>query len=133
MRATPSRVRHRGASRALEQGDFLIRAAVTLAMVTSFQSVIMVIWLGLREPGEVARVFAAWRIAIWVGLTGMLGSLGWFTAFTLQNAAYVKALGQIELVFTVAASVFFFRERIGRAEAAGILLIVLGILVLVLG
>ncbi|MEM8658484.1 MAG: DMT family transporter [Pseudomonadota bacterium] len=124
---------YRGASLALEQGDFLIRAAVTLAMVTSFQSVIMVIWLSLREPGEVARVFAAWRIAIWVGLTGMLGSLGWFTAFTLQNAAYVKALGQIELVFTVAASVFFFRERIGRAEAAGILLIVLGILVLVLG
>ncbi|MEM8657563.1 MAG: hypothetical protein AAGF22_05650 [Pseudomonadota bacterium] len=39
----------------------------------------------------------------------------------------------MELVFTVAASVFFFRERIGRAEAAGILLIVLGILVLVLG
>lgn len=123
---------YRGASLALEQGDFLIRASVTLAMVTSFQSVIMAAWLGLREPGELSRVFGAWRIAIWVGLTGMLGSLGWFTAFTLQNAAYVKALGQVELLFTVAASVFFFRERISRTEAGGILLITFGILVLLL-
>ena len=27
-----------------------------------------------------------------VGLTGMLGSVGWFTAMTIQNAAYVRAL-----------------------------------------
>ena len=62
----------------------------------------------------------------------MLGSLGWFTAFTLQNAAYVKVLGQIELVFTVLASVFFFKEKISAAEGVGILLIVAGILILVL-
>ena len=53
----------------------------------------------LHEPGEIARVIVAWRVAAWVGLTGMLGSFGWFAAFTLQNAAYVKALGQVELMF----------------------------------
>jgi len=77
-------------------------------------------------------VVSNWRICIWAGVTGMLGSLGWFAAFTLQNAAYVKVLGQIELVFTVLASIFFFKERIRTAEAVGILLIVAGILILVL-
>ncbi len=123
---------YRGASLSLNQGDFLIRAAVTLAMVTTFQTLVMALWLAVRERGEATRVLRAWRVGIWVGLTGMLGSLGWFTAFTLQNAAYVKAVGQVELVFTVAASVFFFRERISRAEAIGILLILAGILGLVL-
>ena len=62
----------------------------------------MLLWLRLREPGEITRVLAALADARrWSGVTGMLGSLGWFVAFTLQNAAYVRALGQVELVFSV--------------------------------
>jgi drug/metabolite transporter (DMT)-like permease len=45
----------------------------------------------------------------------------------------VRALGQIELIFTFIASVFFFRERTSRAEIAGILLVAAGIVLLILG
>ncbi len=45
----------------------------------------------------------------------------------------MRALGQIELVFTFAASVFFFRERTNRVEVLGISLVVAGILILILG
>ena len=62
----------------------------------------------------------------------MLGSIGWFTAFAMQNAAYVRALGQIELVFTFIATVLFFRERINRTEVLGIALVVAGIMILIL-
>jgi drug/metabolite transporter (DMT)-like permease len=62
----------------------------------------------------------------------MLASVGWFTAMTIQNAAYVRALGQIELVFTFVASTLFFRERTTAIELLGILLVISGILVLVL-
>ena len=51
---------------------------------------------------------------------------------TLQQAAIVKALAQIEMLFTFAASIFYFRETITRIEAAGCLLIAAGIVVLVL-
>jgi drug/metabolite transporter (DMT)-like permease len=51
---------------------------------------------------------------------------------TIQNAAYVRALGQIELVFTFAAAVFFFRERPNRTEVVGVLLVIGGILLLLL-
>jgi len=124
---------YRGGSLALEGGHFAMRAAFTLAVVTSFQTLVMGVWLAWRRPGRIGAVLGAWRGAGLVGLTGMLGSLGWFMAFTLQNAAYVKVLGQVELVFTVLASVFFFRERLRPSEACGIVLIVSGIVLLVLG
>ncbi len=125
-----SAVSYRAASLSLGSGDFLIRAAVTLAFVTVLQTALMSLYLKFREPGEMGRVFAAWRVTLWVGVTGMLGSLGWFTAMTLQNAAYVRALGQIELVFTFAASYVIFKERSSGREITGIMLIVIGILVL---
>ena len=52
---------------------------------------------------------------------------------TIQNVAYVRALGQIELVFTFAASYIFFKERINLAEFLGILAVVAGIVVLLIG
>lgn len=127
-----SAIGYRGASLSLGTGDFLIRAAVTLAFVTLFQTVIMAIWLWLREAGQIMAVFRSWRITALVGVTGVLGSLGWFIAFTLQNAAYVKALGQVELVFTFLASYFIFKEKSSRRELLGILLVVASILVLVM-
>jgi len=51
---------------------------------------------------------------------------------TIQNAAYVRALGQIELIFTFAASYLFFQEKSSRNELVGIGLVTAGILILVL-
>jgi multidrug transporter EmrE-like cation transporter len=45
--------------------------------------------------------------------------------------AYVRALGQIELVFTFMASYFLFHERVNRMELCGCLLILCGILGLI--
>ena len=68
-----------------------------------------------------------------VGLSGMVGSACWFTAMTLQNAAYVRALGQIELVFTFVASYLFFKETSNLSEIIGIIALVIGILILLIG
>jgi drug/metabolite transporter (DMT)-like permease len=127
-----SAVGYRGATQELLPAEFLVRAAVALACVTAFQTVAMSIWLRLAEPGEVTRVLAAWRRTLPVGVTGMLGSLGWFAAFALQNAAYVRALGQVEVVFTILASWLVFRERLTARELAGIALVVASLLMLVL-
>lgn len=122
----------RAASFSLESGDFVMRAALTLACVTIFQTIIMAAYMRLREPGQITAVFQNARIGSLVGLCGVIASAGWFTAMTLENAAYVRALGQIELVFTFAATYFFFHERATRNELAGITFIVIGILVLLL-
>lgn len=123
-------VSFRGASLSLPDGDFLVRAALTLAVSVSLQTLIMGVYLIAREPGELTRVAHVWRSAVWVGLIGMVASAGWFSAMTLKNAALVRALGQVELLFTFATSVWFFKEVVRRREVVGVLLIVLGIYLL---
>ena len=127
-----SAISYRGASLSLGDQGFLIRAAYTLACVTVFQTLVMALYMRAREPGQLSAVFRSWRVSVWAGVTGMIASAGWFTAMTIQNAAYVRALGQIELVFTFAAAVFFFHERPIRTEVIGILLVIGGILLLLL-
>lgn len=90
---------YRGASLSLPDGDVLLRALVTLAFVTVFQTLVMYLWLFWRERGEVSRVLRAWRVGALVGVMGMIGSLCWFIAFTLQTVAYVNALGQANYFF----------------------------------
>ncbi len=107
------------------------RAGFTLAVTLTLQTVLMGIYLALREPEQVAKVVRSWPIAVWVGLIGSVSSICWFTAMTLQNAAIVRALGQVELLFTLITSVFFLRERIRLRELVGMFLLVLGILLLI--
>ncbi len=125
-------VSYRGASLSLGGDGFLVQAAFTLAVVLVFQTLVMAAFMALRDPGEIYRVIKAWRVAGLVGLSGALASIGWFTAMTIQNAALVRALGQVELVFTIASSVLIFREKILRLELTGIVLIVAGIIILLL-
>lgn len=125
-----SAISYRAASLSLGGEGFLMQAGFTLAAVTVFQTVLMSAYLLVREPGELLRVLRAWRVAAIVGLAGMGASACWFSAMTIQNAAYVRTLGQIELVFTFIASVLFFRERPTVLEVFGILTVIGGIVVL---
>lgn len=121
----------RGAALALD-APFVIAAAFTLASALVMQTLLMGVYLAVAEKGQISRVIGSWRWSVLVGITGMLASVGWFTAFTLQNASYVRALGQIELLFTFIATTRVFREKVSPLEYLGCALIVAGILVLLL-
>jgi drug/metabolite transporter (DMT)-like permease len=125
-----SAVAYRAASLALGGPNFLMQAAVTLAFVITFQTAIMLIWMVWKDRAEIGRIAKAWKLSLFTGFVGASASFGWFTAMTLQQAAIVKSLAQIEMLFTFAATVFFFKEKINRLEIAGCALIVGGILVL---
>jgi drug/metabolite transporter (DMT)-like permease len=125
-----SAVAYRSAALSLAGPDPLMQAAVTLAVVTTFQTAIMIVWMAATDPGEFGRVARAWRSSALVGLAGVVGSACWFTAMAMQPVAYVRALGQVELIFTFASAIFIFKEKINRLEVVGCLLIVGGILTL---
>lgn len=126
-----SAIGYRAATLEVDHPLALARALVALVAATSFQTLAMALWLRWREPGELTRVAARWRAVLPVGVTGVLGSAGWFIAFALQNAAYVRSLGQIELIFSILASVVFFRERVRLAEVAGMALLAVSIIMIV--
>ena len=125
-----SAVSYRAASLALPEGEFFVRAAVTLLGATLVQTLGMGVYLAMRRRGALSRVARSWRVSVFVGLAGMLASAGWFSAMTLEAAAYVRALGQLELLFAFASGVVFFRERMRGREVAGAALIVLGLVLL---
>lgn len=127
-----SAVTYRGATLEVASDDTFLRAMVTVSAVTMSQMLGMMLWLRWREPGQVSRVWAARGRAIWVGVASLGGSVGWFTAFTLQNAAYVFAVGQVEVIFSLMASVLFFKETVTRRELTGIALLTVSIVLLVL-
>lgn len=117
----------RGASISLGHPSAFVAAAFTLVVATTVQTAIMGAYLARRERGELGRVFDHAPTGALVGAASALGSVGWFTAFTLQIAAYVRTLGLVELVFTVLISFYFFRERPSRAELIGLGLLVISI------
>ncbi|WP_093448480.1 DMT family transporter [Pseudooceanicola nitratireducens] len=125
-----SAVTYRGASLQVE-AEPAIRSLFTLACVLMVQVSALGAWLLIREPGEVTRVARAWRRAAWIGVTSLAGSYCWFTAFTLENAGYVFAVGQVEVILSLMASVLFFHEKISRKEVFGIGLITLSVVVLI--
>ena len=122
----------RGGALSLGGEGFIMQAGFTLAVSVVLQTVMMGAYLALREPGQLKAVIVHWRPSLSVGVAGVLASIGWFSAFTLQNAAYVRALGQIELIFTIIVSAVIFRENIKSSELFGIFFIIAGILILVL-
>lgn len=131
-----SSVAYRLASLALADSlpapDALIQASYTLVFVILTQSFTMFAWICWKERGELGKIAQAWKPSLLVGFVGATASFGWFTAMTLQQAAVVKALAQVEMLFAFASSVLFFKEKLNRLELAGCLLIVLGVLALLL-
>ena len=127
-----SSVLFRGAALSLHHDSLLTSAAFTLVLATLLQTVLVTIWLMIFEKGQISSVVANWRVAATVGFAGWIASICWFTAFTLTNAAYVRALGQVELVFTFLVSVLFFREKVTRAEIGGAIFLASGIVILIL-
>ncbi|MGD1923072.1 MAG: EamA family transporter [Paracoccaceae bacterium] len=121
----------REASLVLEQGSTIWRGAWSVVVVTSMQVFALGIWLAMSEPQEFRKLAGAMRPCLFIGITSALGSIGWFTAMAMQNASYVKAAGQTEVIFTVLLSTLYFRERISVREYVGIATIVAAILLFV--
>ncbi|MCB2108082.1 MAG: DMT family transporter [Rhodobacteraceae bacterium] len=123
---------YRAASLSLVGEHPELNAAFTLACVAFFQAASLGLWLAIRSPRVILEVLKAWRTAAWIGVTGVVASACWFTAFALQKTAYVLAVGQIEIVLAYLASRYIFRETATAKEFAGIATAVAGILIVVL-
>lgn len=113
----------RGASLALGDGSAALRAAQTLVATTLLQTVVMGAYLAVRDPAGLRALAGCVRPGLWIGFFGASASLGWFLAMTLEPAAHVRALAQVELLFTALTAILLFRERPGPWELLGVALV----------
>ena len=127
-----SAVAYRGATLELPGDDLFLRSGLTLSIVVCWQTLVLGVWLYWREPGQIQATLSSWHQSSLVGLFSLIGSWCWFAAFSLQSAAYVFAVGQVELIFSLMVGVLWFQERITHREFAGMVLLTLSILVVAL-
>lgn len=111
-------------------GSPLLNAALMLTLSLAIQGVLCTFLIIWKQPGGWAKVWQHRRLGWFIGVTGVLGSIGWFTAFTLQEAAIVKTLGQVEFLFTVVLTYGFFKEKIRRIEWFGMALVLASVIIL---
>ena len=122
----------REASKQLPEGDFMVRGITVLACMNTIQVVLMVAYLWRRDRPQLGKVWVNWRSSVWVGIFSVLGSACWALAVTLENAALVRAVGQIELVFTFIASHMVLKERPSTGEWIGSILVVGGVVLILI-
>jgi len=110
--------------------DLMVSAAVTLVFMITVQSILSVLYLLLTDKKQLILMVQKWRLALFVGITSVLGSIGWFTGASYQNAAYVKALGQVEFFITLFLTYRVFKEKISVKEYIGMFLIIMSVVIL---
>lgn len=104
------------ASRSLTGAPTFDRAVFTLTALLLIQTSLNVLWFLATDRTEIGRTMRAWRPALWVGVFSLLGSIGWAWAFTLESAAKVRTLGQVELIMAFVIAHVTLRERHTRAD-----------------
>ncbi len=112
--------------------DLMVSAAVTLVFMITVQSVISLVYVYIQDKKQIGTMFTQWRLCLFVGVTSVLGSIGWFTGASYQTAAYVKALGQVEFFITLFLTYRVFKEKISIKEYLGMMLILASVLILLL-
>ena len=115
----------REASLELTNLPFIHRAAWVLLMVIGTQCFLLLMYLGIFRR---ATLWAMWQrigLTFRVSLCSFLASLGWFSAMSMQSVPIVKTLGQVEIIFSMLISAYFFKEKLARAEHLGIVLVVI--------
>ncbi|MEZ9405642.1 multidrug transporter [Vibrio sp. 10N.286.48.F5] len=98
-------------------------AAWVLFLVISLQTVIICTYLFFRERDTLRLIFKKSKLVIMTSLASVIGSLGWFSAMSLQAVPYVKTLGQVEVIFMVLISYFWLGQSIARKDILALILL----------
>ena len=128
-----SAVGFRGAVTSLPTPNLLTAAAVTLAAALTLQAAALSLYLLWRQRSTLVALLRLWRPSLLAGLMGAVASQFWFLAFAQTSAANVRTLALIEVPFAQLVALRAFRQRPGRRDVIGILLIVSGCLLLLHG
>jgi drug/metabolite transporter (DMT)-like permease len=121
------------ASFAVQTTDHILAALIILVLVVFLQMLMQGLYVMLRERDQVVKIFRTWRVSGQVGVLAAIGSACWFTGFASAPVALVRAVGQIEVIFTLAFGHFYLREPLKRNEAIGLLLVAMGVVLALIG
>jgi drug/metabolite transporter (DMT)-like permease len=127
-----SAVGYRGAILDLHLHSFVMAATFTLVIGLVMQAVTLSLYLWLRDPAVIKAIGQSWKPSLFAGFMGALASQFWFLAFALATAASVRTLALVEVLFAQLVSRVAFKQKTTAREAAGMVLVIAGVVLLIL-
>jgi len=88
--------------------------------------------MGVSDPKQFQLIASKTKACVFIGATSVAGSIGWFSAMSLESVAVVKTFGQIEFILLFIISHLYFSDRVSAKETFGIALIASSVLLLLL-
>ncbi len=112
---------------------YLISAGFTLFCVMFIQASVLTIYLIYKKLVDFSDIknISAYKELFLLGFIGVVTSVFWYSAYSIQTAALVNAVGQVELILSIIATRLVFKEKIKKYEKLGIALIIIAVLALV--
>jgi len=112
--------------------DLIYKKVLVLSFLAlAFQSAIFGTYIIVTKGTQNAlKLMLIWKRGLPVGFFACAATFCWFYAFSLVDATLVRAVGQLEIVFSVMISFIFYKERITGFELIGMSLITISILAL---
>ncbi|CAM3907513.1 EamA-like transporter family protein [Vibrio aerogenes CECT 7868] len=98
-------------------------AAWVLLLVISLQTIILTGYLLLRDRQTLKVLWSKPKMTVLTSVSSCIGSIGWFSAMSLQAVPYVKTLGQIEIFFTMLISVFWLKQKVRVKDGLGLIMV----------
>ncbi|MCL1141385.1 DMT family transporter [Shewanella gaetbuli] len=98
-------------------------AAWVLFAVISLQTLILTTYLWFYDKLTLQALFQRPKLTLLISVCSCIGSIGWFTAMSLQAVPYVKTLGQIEVFFMLLISHFWLKQQVKINDMLGLILI----------
>jgi drug/metabolite transporter (DMT)-like permease len=126
-----SAIGYRGGILALHLPGYVLPATFALAVGLTVQAAVLSAYLAATNPSVLRAIMRLWRPSLFAGFMGAAASQFWFLAFALATAASVRTLGLIDVLFAQMVSHILFHQKTTVREAAGIVLLVAGAVLLV--
>ncbi len=109
------------------------RAAWVLLFVITIQTIVLLAYIYASDKQTLTALWQRPKLTLLTSTTSCLGSIGWFSAMSLQAVPYVKTLGQIEVFFTLMIAMFWLKQKVKIKEVFALVLIAVAAILVMWG
>jgi drug/metabolite transporter (DMT)-like permease len=98
-------------------------AAWVLLWVLCIQTSLLVSYIAVKHKSTFVALKNNARMTLATSIISCFGTICWFSAVSLHHVAYVKTLGQVEVLLTMLLATFWLKNKVQKHEIIGLLLI----------
>lgn len=98
-------------------------AAWVLLWVLCIQTTLLVSYIAVKHKSTFVALKNNAKMTLATSIISCFGTICWFSAVSLHHVAYVKTLGQVEVLLTMVLATFWLKNKVQKHEVIGLLLI----------